>query len=472
MVAPNPTGQFVNDVHSQLNPTWVSEILVPRSAQEIQATIEHLRQSGQAIAIAGGRHAMGAQQFAAHAPLLDTRGLDRVIDFNRDTGLIEVEAGMMWPELVNFLTTAQRGSDTYWTIVQKQTGADRFTLGGSLSANIHGRGLTMRPIISDVESFTLIDAQGALRLCSRTENAQLFVLAIGGYGLMGVIASVTLRLTRRRKTERVVELLDIEQLMVAFEQRIAAGFSYGDFQFAIDETSVDFMRKGVFACYRPIDDSAAIAESQHSLAPNDWERLLTLAHTDKSAAFKQYSEYYLSTSGQHYWSDTQQLSVYLDDYHKTLGTVLGHRGSEVISEIYVPRARLVDFMAAARDEFRTSQANLIYGTVRLIERDDESFLPWAKENYACVIFNLHTPHSVQGQQHCATEFRRLIDLAIVRGGSYYLTYHKFATEAQVTACYPKFREFLSWKKFYDPDERFQSDWYRHYQRLFAGELPA
>jgi FAD/FMN-containing dehydrogenase len=471
MAALNPVGQFVNDIHSQLNPTWVSEVLVPRSVHEVRAAIERLRQRGQAMAVSGGRHAMGSQQFAAQATLLDTRRLDGVLDFNSDTGLIEVEAGMKWPELVNFLMAAQRGSAMPWAIAQKQTGADRFTLGGSLSANIHGRGLAMRPIIADVESFTLIDAQAVCKRCSRTENAQLFALAIGGYGLFGVIASVTLRLTRRRKTERVVELLDIEQLMAAFEQRIAAGFSYGDFQFAIDETSPDFMRMGVFACYRPIDDDRVIAASQHSLAPDDWQHLVTLAHTDKSAAFKQYSEFYLSTTGQHYWSDTQQLSVYLDDYHTTLDTVLGHHGREVITEIYVPRVRLVDFMCAARDEFRNSQANLIYGTVRLIERDDESFLPWAKDNYACIIFNLHTPHSAQGQQLGATVFRRLIDMAIARGGSYYLTYHKFATKLQVMACYPQFREFLAWKKFYDPDECFQSDWYRHYRRLFAGELP-
>lgn len=471
MPALNPVGQYVNDVHSQLNPTWVSEILVPRSVREVQDAIKLSQRPGQAVAIAGGRHAMGAQQFAAHAALLDTCGLDRVLEFDSATGLIEVEAGIQWPELVNFLATAQRGSASPWVIAQKQTGADSFTLGGSLSANIHGRGLTMRPIISDIESFTLIDAHGVCKRCSRAENAQLFGLVIGGYGLFGVITGITLRLTRRRKTERIVELLDIEQLMAAFEQRIAAGFIYGDFQFAIDETSPDFMRKGVFACYRPMADSGAIADSQHSLPPDDWQRLVILAHTDKSAAFKHYADYYLSTTGQHYWSDTQQLSVYLDDYHKTLDTVLGHRGSEVITEIFVPRAQLKDFMSEVRDEFRRSQTNLIYGTVRLIERDEESFLPWAKDNYACIIFNLHTPHSESGQQHCTAVFRRLIDMAIARGGSYYLTYHKFATKEQVMACYPKFGEFLAWKKFYDPEVRFQSDWYRHYRQLFAGELP-
>jgi len=109
---------------------------------------------------------------------------------------------------------------------------------------------------------------------------------------------------------------------------------------------------------------------------------------------------------------------------------------------------------------------VIYGTIRLIERDDESYLAWAKEAYACVIFNLCVTHTPAGIEHAAEAFRRLIDMAIRRGGSYYLTYHKYATVAQLQACYPQFPLFLQLKRRYDPEERFQSDWYRQYKRLF------
>jgi hypothetical protein len=113
---------------------------------------------------------------------------------------------------------------------------------------------------------------------------------------------------------------------------------------------------------------------------------------------------------------------------------------------------------------------MIYGTIRLIEKDEESFLVWAKEPFACVIFNLHTVHTPQGLSRSERDFRRLIELAIGYGGSYYLTYHRFATRAQVERCYPQFPEFLSLKRKYDPEERFQSDWYRHYKAAFAGAL--
>jgi FAD/FMN-containing dehydrogenase len=139
----------------------------------------------------------------------------------------------------------------------------------------------------------------------------------------------------------------------------------------------------------------------------------------------------------------------------------------MISELYVPRPMLAAFLADARDHFRQYDTNVIYGTVRLIERDDESFLAWAKEPYACTIFNLHVDHTPQGVERAAEAFRQLIEIAARRGGSYYLTYHRFATRDQVSRCYPQMPDFLRLKRRHDPAEVFQSDWYRHYRRMFS-----
>ncbi|UUZ53492.1 hypothetical protein LP419_32640 [Massilia sp. H-1] len=49
----------------------------------------------------------------------------------------------------------------------------------------------------------------------------MFSLAIGGYGLFGIIASVSLRLAPRVKMRRDVTLLQLDQLIPAFDARIA-----------------------------------------------------------------------------------------------------------------------------------------------------------------------------------------------------------------------------------------------------------
>jgi FAD/FMN-containing dehydrogenase len=464
-----PAARDVDDVHSQLNRTRVDAVVEPTSVGDVQRALAFARRHGRAVSIAGGRHAMGGQQFAEDAMLLDMRGMRRVRGLDAERGIVDVEAGIEWPELIAALARLQASRARTWSIVQKQTGADRLTIGGALAANVHGRGLRFRPIVQDVESFTLVDAAGDVVGCDRATNAELFRLVIGGYGLFGVVTSVRLRLAPRRKLRRVVEVRACETLPGAFAQRIADGFEYGDFQFSTDPASDDFLRTGVFSCYRPVPDATPVPASQHELHAGDWAELLYLAHTDKRRAFERYRDHYLATDGQIYWSDEHQLGVYLDDYHRALDRRLGSavRATEMITEIYVPRPLLPDLLAEMREDFRRHGVDLIYGSVRLIERDDETFLAWAREPWACVVLNLHVTHTDAGLGHAASAFRRLIDMAARRGGTYYLTYHRWATRAQVEACHPRLAELLRRKRVYDPDERFQSEWYRHYRAMLA-----
>src|SRR6266446_3672875 len=458
---------WVNDVHSQLNRTRVRELLTPPTREELAEIVRSASRKGLPISVSGCRHSMGGQQFGTDSICIDARSLDRVISFDQERGLIEAEAGIQWPKLIRTYLDAQAGKAKQWGIAQKQTGADTFTLAGSLSSNVHGRGLAMKPLISNIESFTLVNADGKSIRCSRDENGELFRLAIGGYGLFGLISSVTLRLVPRQKLRRVVEIIRADDLPKRFEERIAKRFIYGDFQFSVDEKSRDFLQRGVFSCYEPIDEHEPLV-AEKELRDDDWLDLLQLAYTDRGKAFKRYSDYYLSTNGQTYWSDTNQLSSYLPNYaQKVRDQIGGEESSLIITEIYVPRTDLADFLAQAAELLRSNRTLVMYGTVRLIEKDDESFLAWAKQSYACVIFNLLTLHTPTGIETSARAFRGLIDLAITQGGSYYLTYHKLAKPEQVLACYPQFKHFLGLKRKYDPTERFQSDWYRYYRKLFA-----
>jgi len=463
---------LVNDIHSQLNSTRVLEILEPQSQEDVQNIVRTARKNRKAISVAGGRHAMGGQQFGTGTVLIDVRKLKRVLWFDRERGIITVESGIEWPDLIDHYLAAQNGDRQPWGIAQKQTGADRLTMSGTMAANAHGRGLSMKPFISNVESFVLVDAVGTAHTCSRIENQELFRLVNGGYGLFGIVTSLQLGLVPRKKVERVVEIRTVDDLAAGFEKRVSEGFEYGDFQFSIERDADDFMHRGVFSCYRPVPMETPIPAAEKQLSDENWRQLLYLAHTDPKKAFERYSEYYLSTSGQVYWSDTHQLSIYPDNYHREVDKKLHapYPATEIIGEIDVPRPLLKGFFDEVREDFRRNRVDLIYGTVRIIQRDYESFMPWGKQPYACTIFNLHTVHTPEGIQRSADAFRRLIDMAVRRGGSYYLTYHRDATRKQIESCYPQFAEFLHLKRKYDPEERFQSNWYRDYKTMFADSL--
>jgi len=457
----------VNDIHSQLNLTRVARVVRPRSLDQLRAAILEARRERLAVSISGSRHSMGGQQFGTSMMLLDTRDLNRVVDFDPARRTIEVEAGIEWPELLSDLSRRQSDSQSQLGIIQKQTGADRLSIGGAVASNVHGRGLNLKPFINDVESFQLMNANGEILRCDRSNNPELFRLAIGGYGLFGVVTSVRIRLRPRVTVRRVVKLAELEDIPDAFEQRIRDGYLYGDYQFATDSGRDSFLRRGVFSCYQPVDDHTPLTESPTRFHPDDWARLTQYSHTHKKLAFEIYTKRYLATSGQVYYHDWQLSAAYQPNYHLALDRKMHAKtkATEMITEIYVPRSGLVAFMEEARRMLREQKASLVYGTVRLIERDEECFLAWARQPWACVIFNLHVTHDLAGLQSAERAFRALIDAGIHYGGSYYLTYHRWATRRQLELCYPQFREFLAKKLVYDPGALFQSDWYVHQKKL-------
>ena len=117
-----------NDIHSQLNSTPVRGRLAPSTLEKAASFVQQVRSRGEFMSVCGSCHAMGGQQFATDGWLLDMRGMNRVIDFDGQRGVIHAQAGITWPDLIRHYVVAQRdrrlprgASD------KKQTGADRLT---------------------------------------------------------------------------------------------------------------------------------------------------------------------------------------------------------------------------------------------------------------------------------------------------------------------------------------------------------
>ncbi|HSJ24707.1 MAG TPA: FAD-binding oxidoreductase [Longimicrobiales bacterium] len=457
----------VNDVHSRLNATRVAGIAAPRDLDQLVAAVRQAAARRLPVAVAGGRHAMGGQQFCEGGLLIDMRLMDSVLGFDPERGLMEVEAGAMWPKVIE-ATHALQGEHIRWGIRQKQTGADDLTIGGTIAANGHGRGLLMQPFVDDVESVTVVTASGDVVRCSREENAELFSLVHGGYGLFGIVASATLRLGPRLRLRRLVSVLDVDDAANAIYRRIDEGCLYGDFQYAIEPADEDFLRRGVLAVYAQAPADADVTDAGTNLNREQWMGLLELALRDKRRAFQLYSQHYIATHGNVYWSDVMQLSTYVPSYIEVMERLSGsaHGESLVIGELYTPAGSALDFLDESRRILRETGAEDVYGTIRAIRQDTTSFLPWARQDFACVIFNLRTLHTAAGVAHTRDAFRRLNQAALDRGGSFFLTYGRSATRDQIERGYPRFPEFLRKKRDYDPELRFQSEWWRWCARMF------
>ena len=236
---------LVNDLHSQLNATRVAAIVTPRNVDELRAADPSRagrRQRRSRSPAAGTRWAASS---SARARSSSTRA-DSIACWRstRTRASSRVEGGIQWPALLDYLERVQTGALAQWGIYQKQTGADRLSLAGALACNAHGRGLTLKPIVA---AGRVVRSRGLPRAasltCSRTEHPDLFRLAIGGYGLFGVIARITLRLRPRVKVRRVVTIeRDVDSSSIASTRGSATASCTAIFSSRSTPTADDFLR--------------------------------------------------------------------------------------------------------------------------------------------------------------------------------------------------------------------------------------
>ena len=136
-------------------------------------------------------------------------------------------------------------------------------------------------------------------------------------------------------------------------------------------------------------------------------------------------------------------------------------------ELLLPPEALEAFLADARrrcDEWRLPLQGV---EVRRIQEDKDSFLRWARREYADVTLQLAEPPVLGVAVRAAQLRRELLDAAIAHGGSFPVWCTYDATREQAETCYPQLRGFLAEKRRLDPAERLTNAWYRHYRSLFA-----
>ncbi len=136
----------------------------------------------------GGGYSYAAASFGAGSVVHDMTGFNRLVRFDPAARLIEVEAGMTLDQLMTLTTPS-----ALWLPVQP--GYPAITIGGCIAVNVHGKNPALSgTIVRHVIGLKLFHPKhGTLRVDPENDSS-VFDLTCGGYGLTGVILTVTLRL--------------------------------------------------------------------------------------------------------------------------------------------------------------------------------------------------------------------------------------------------------------------------------------
>jgi FAD/FMN-containing dehydrogenase len=122
--------------------------------------------------------------------LIDTTKLDRFIAFDRDTGVLEAEAGVTLEDVIRLVLP--RG----W-FLPTTPGTKFVTLAGAVANDVHGKNHHRVGTFGCwVRSLELARSDGSVHRCSADENPELFRATIGGLGLTGLITKVSLQLAK------------------------------------------------------------------------------------------------------------------------------------------------------------------------------------------------------------------------------------------------------------------------------------
>jgi FAD/FMN-containing dehydrogenase len=120
--------------------------------------------------------------------LLLTTGMDRLIDFDLETGLLTAEAGITLAQILDFAVP-------HGFFLPVSPGTKYVTLGGAIANDIHGKNHHGAGTFGrHITQFELVRSDGSRKLCTPTENPDFYAATIGGLGLTGLISWATLRL--------------------------------------------------------------------------------------------------------------------------------------------------------------------------------------------------------------------------------------------------------------------------------------
>jgi FAD/FMN-containing dehydrogenase len=120
-----------------------------------------------------------------HSVRLDGSGMDSVLQFDTKRRVIEVQAATSWMALVKYLASRKIALDAF----AHMPGAAATVGEAVVQAAAGPDGL---PVVAHIAAITVFTPDGELRRADRNAHHELFRLALGGHGAIGVLYSVTL----------------------------------------------------------------------------------------------------------------------------------------------------------------------------------------------------------------------------------------------------------------------------------------
>ena len=181
----------------------------PRTEEEVSALVRRAAAEGRQVRVVGAGHSFTAIAVTDDV-LVTLDDLAAVVDIDRETGLVRVQAGIRLTALNPLLHAAGLAMPNLGDIAYQ-------SVAGAISTSTHGTGLGFRSIADGVVGLRLVTGDGFVLACDGGQNADLLHVARVGLGALGIVTEVTLRCVPAFNLHAIEEVLPIDEVLDRFD---------------------------------------------------------------------------------------------------------------------------------------------------------------------------------------------------------------------------------------------------------------
>lgn len=438
---PAGDGLFLNDasrlsatpIHVHSRPTSHGDALVEAFRTELAAA----RADNRPVCVSAARHSMGGQAIPrnGHAVTVDNAWIEP--DTNAGTYL--VNGGARWSQIIAALDPIG------FSPAVMQSNHD-FGVAATFSVNAHGWPVPYGPMGATVRSLRMVLPSGDLVTASRRENPDLFAMAMGGYGLVGLIVDMEIDMVPNQRLTPSYAVMPASDFPAAFRAAVedpTKPMAYGRLNVARES----FFEEALLVAYSPTEDQSDIPPATESGLASHIASYVYRAQVGREGMKN--LRWWVESGLAPRLGGTSTRNTLMNEPVITLDDRDPTR-VDILHEYFVPFDAFDGFLAACRDVIPNAFVEFLNVTLRFVDSDPTSLLAHSPTPRIAAVMSFTQEMTARAEADHARVTRDLIDRITEIGGSYYLPYRPHASVAQFTAAYPRAAEFAAAKRTLDP----------------------
>ena len=375
------------------------------------------------------------------------------VSYNPKDKTLTVGSGATWKKIQNVL-------DTHGRSVKVMQSDNIFTVGGSISANVHGWQAGAPPISSTINSMQIITADGKILNISKKNEPELFKAVIGGYGQFGVILEAQLTTVANSALNFRCEFMKPDIFAANFQEHVTKNpkveLAYG--RLSVDRDHL-FEEAGLFwyETTNPISSDKITQEGMVALKRGIFR---ASQYTELGKAMRWAAERFYAQKSAAANPVSRNNAMNTDSH---ILWPLYDKNKDILHEYFIPKDKLNKFLEVTKHLILSYDMNVLNVTIREIKQDNVSRLPYANQDVFGLVFLFSQNQDVEAEEKMKQFTQKVIDEVIKLQGTFYLPYRLHYNHDQLLACYPHTGEWLKIKQKWDPDGVFSSQFFEHVQ---------